>query len=179
MSEETFSDANYSDKEITRKLKVDEYVFEIEGKDIYNTYITYSVGKYESMIYKDGKQIDKIIEPALSIELSGHDKTGNEAWICFDLKVDVNYFNSLSKIPIDISYWLKGSESFIKKPNEERSEFLDFELPRNNEDDIYKKFSSLWISKIGDNEFIMKLFVPDLVFTYFRIDFSNIINVKK
>ena len=141
MSEETISDANYSDKEITRKLKVDEYVFEIEGKDIYNTYITYSVGKYEPMIYKDGKKIDTTVEHGLCIELNGNDRNGFDAWISFDLKFDIDYFNSLSLVPTDISYLLEGSESFIKKPNEERQEFLDFELPRNNEYDIYKKFS--------------------------------------
>lgn len=59
-------------------------------------------------------------------------------------------------------------------PDEDKSMVLDFDLPCNREDDIYKKFSSLWISKIDENEFIMKLFVPDLVFTYFRIDFKDI-----
>ena len=156
-----------------KKLKVDEYVFEIEGKDIYNTYIIYSVGNYESMIFKNGKKVDTIIKSALSIELNGKDKFGNEAWVCFDLDFDIDYFNSLSKIPTDISYLLINSESFIKIPDEDKSMFLDFDLPNNREDDIYKKFSSLWISKIDDNEFIMKLFVPDLVFTYFRIDFKE------
>ena len=162
------------EKDIKKKLKVDEYVFEIEGKDTYNTYLTYSVGNFELMIYKDGKK-DNIIEHALCIELNGKDRNGSDAWISFDLKFDIDYFNSLSRVPTDISYLLVGSESFIKKPDEERQEFLDFDLPRNDEYDIYKNFSSLWISKIGDNEFIMKLFVPDLVFTYFRIDFKKII----
>ena len=175
MSEVSFSKMNFSDNEIKTKLKVDEYVFEIEGKDIYNTYLTYSVGKYESMIYKDGKKVDTIVKHGLCIELNGNDRNGFEAWISFDLKFDIDYFNSLSRVPTDISYLLVGSESFIKKPDEESQEFLDFDLPRNDEYDIYKNFSSLWISKIGDNEFIMKLFVPDLVFTYFSIDLNNII----
>lgn len=179
MGEVSFSKMNISDNEIKTKLKVEEYVFEIEGKDIYNTYLTYSIGKYESMIYKDGKKVDTTVKNGLCIELNGNDRNGFDAWISFDLKFDIDYFNSLSRVPTDISYLLVGSESFIKKPDEERQEFLDFDLPRNSEDDIYKNFSSLWISKIGDNEFIMKLFVPDLVFTYFKIDLSNIINVKK
>ena len=159
--------------EIKKKLKVDEYVFEVEGKDIYNTYIIYSVGNYESLIFKNGKKVDTIIKSALSIELSGKDKFGNEAWVYFDLDFDIDYFNSLSRIPTDISYLLINSESFIKIPDEDKSMVLDFDLPNNREDDIYKKFSSLWISKIDDNEFIMKLFVPDLVFTYFKIDFKE------
>ena len=172
MSEVKSTDRKYSNNEIKTKLKVDEYVFEIEGKDIYNTYLTYSVGKYESMIYKDGKKVDTTVKNGLCIELNGNDRNGFEAWISFDLKFDIDYFNSLSRVPTDISYLLVGSESFIKKPDEERVGFLDFDLPKNDEYDIYKNFSSLWISKIGDNEFIMKLFVPDLVFTYFSIDFK-------
>ena len=85
--------------------------------------------------------------------LNGKDKNGNEAWIYFDLDFDLDYFNSLSKIPTDISYLLFNSESFIKMPDEDKSMVLDFDLPCNREDDIYKKFSSLWISKIDDNEF--------------------------
>lgn len=173
MSELKSTDSKCSNKEIKTKLKVEEYVFEIEGKDIYNTYLTYSIGKYESVIYTDGKKVDTTVKHGLCIELNGSDKNGFDAWISFDLKFDIDYFNSLSRVPTDISYLLVGSESFIKKPDEERQEFLDFDLPRNSEDDIYKNFSSLWISKIGDNEFIMKLFVPDLVFTYFRIDFKR------
>ena len=64
MSEVSFSKMNFSDNEIKTKLKVDEYVFEIEGKDIYNTYLTYSVGKYESMIYahsNDGHMMKKMV----------------------------------------------------------------------------------------------------------------------
>lgn len=160
--------------EINKKLKVDEYVFEIEGRDIYNTYITYGIGNYESTFYKDGKKSNSITRSALSIELNGKDKNGNEAWIYFDLDFDLDYFNSLSKIPTDISYLLVTSESFIKMPDEDKSMVLDFDLPCNREDDIYKKFSSLWISKIDDNELIMKLSVPDLVFTYFRIDFKDL-----
>ena len=173
MSELKSTDSKCSNKEIKTKLKVEEYVFEIEGKDIYNTYLTYSIGKYESVIYTDGKKVDTTVKHGLCIELNGNDRNGFEAWISFDLKFDIDYFNSLSRVPTDISYLLVGSESFIKKPDEERQEFLDFDLPRNDEYDIYKNFSSLWISKIGDNEFIMKLFVPDLVFTYFRIDFKR------
>ena len=67
MSEVKSIDMECSNKEIKTKLKVDEYVFEIEGKDIYNTYLTYSIGKYESMIYKDGKKVDTIVKHGLCI----------------------------------------------------------------------------------------------------------------
>ena len=163
----------YSRKEFTRKLKVDEYVFEMDGKDIFGVELKYSFDFIESTIYKDGKKVDAIQEPAITIELCGKDKDNNEAWIYFDLKTDVKYLNTLSNLPSDISFLLHGSESFIKRPLEKVSGFLDFELPKNTEEDIYKNLSSLWISKISDNEFIMKLCVPNELFTYFKIVFKK------
>ena len=61
----------------------------------------------------------------------------------------------------------------FRHPPEEVSGFLDFGLPKNNEEDIYKNLSSLWISKIRENEFIIKLCVPDELFTYFKIVFEK------
>lgn len=163
----------YSKKEFTRKLKVDEYVFEIDGKDIFDAELKYSFDFSESTIYKDGKKQDIINEPIITIKLCGKDNQNNESWICFDLKTDVNYLNTLSSIPTDISFLLYDSESFIKRPLEKFPENLNFELPQNTEEDIYKKLSFLWISKIKDNEFIMKLCVVNEVFTYFKIIFEK------
>lgn len=160
-------------KEYKRKLKVNEYVLEIDNKDIFDVNVTYTIDKVESIIYKDGKRLDEKLEPVLVIELNGKDKEGNESWISFDLKVDIDYLNTLSQEPTDITHLLLGSESFIKKPNDELSGFLDFDIPINTLDDIYKNLSSLWISKINTNEFIMKLCVPNEVFTYFKIIFDN------
>jgi len=159
--------------EIERKLKIDEYAFEIDGKDILGVELKYSFDFIDHAIYKDGKKQDVIYEPAITIELCGKDKENNEAWIYFDLKTDVKYLNTLSNLPSDVSFLLHGSESFIKRPLEEFSGFLDFDLPNHTEDDIYKNLSSLWISKIGENEFIMKLCVPNEVFTYFKIVFEK------
>ena len=163
----------YSKKEFTRKLKVDEYVFEIDGKDILSVELKYSFDFIESTIYKDGKKVDIVKEPAITIELCGKDRDNNDAWICFDLKTDLNYLNTLSSIPTDISFLLHCSESFIKRPLEELSRFLDFDLPNHTEDDIYKNLSSLWILKIRENEYIMKLCVPNEVFTYFKLVLEN------
>lgn len=162
-------DKKSSEKEIRRKLKVSEYVFEIDGKDIYDTDIIYRLDNYESSTFKDGKKVEITMEKIINIELTGKDRDGKEAWISFYMKYNIDYLNSLSKIPIDISNLLMRSESFIKKPNEEESDILYFELPKNNEDDIYKCFTSLWISKLKKNEFIIKLIVPNELFTYFKL----------
>ena len=159
-------------KEYKRKLKVNEYVLEIDNKDIYDVNATYKIDKVESITYKDGKRYEEKLEPVLVIELNGKDKEGNESWISFDLKVDIDYLNTLSKEPTNITHLLLGSESFIKKPNDELSGFLDFVIPTNTIEDIYKNLTSLWISKINTNEFIIKLCVPNEVFAYFKVDFN-------
>jgi len=173
MSEVTHTKNISSKNEYKRKLKVNEYVLEIDNKDIYDINVTYKTDEIESIIYKDGKRFEEKSEPVLVIELNGKDKDDNEAWISFDLKVDINYLNTLPKEPTDITNLLVGSESFIKKPNNELPGFLDFNIPTNTLDDIYKNLSSLWISKINTNEFLMKLCVPNEVFTYFKIIFDN------
>ena len=168
-----FSEKKYGTKEFKRKLEFDEYVFEIDGNDISDVDITYSFDYIESTVYKDGEKSGVILDSVITIELSGKDKNDNEAWICFDMKGDINYFNSWTKVPTDISHLLLESESFIKRPLEQFSEFLDFNLFKNSEDDIYKKITTLWISKIKENEFIIKLCVPGEVFTYFKICFEK------
>lgn len=159
----------YSKEEVKQKLRVDEYVFEINGKDIYNANLIYSIYNNESIIFEDGKKKKVIMEPALNIEINGKDKDGNKAWISFEIKVDIAYLNTLSEIPTNITHLLHDSESFVKKPNEQLSEFLYFELPKNNADDIYKNLSSLWVSKIENNVFVFKLSVPNELFTYFKL----------
>ena len=99
----------FSKKEFTRKLKVDEYVFEIDWKDNLSVELKYSFDFIESTIYKDGKKVDIVKEPAITIELCGKDRDNNDAWICFDLKTDVKYLNRLSSVPSDISFLLHGS----------------------------------------------------------------------
>lgn len=160
-------------KEFTRKLKIYEYVLEIDRNDIIDVELTYSFDYVEESFFKDGQKIDVVNKPIITIGLSGKDKDGNDAWICFDLKTDINYLNTLTNVPTDITSLLSEGEAFIKKPLEKLSGFLDFDFPKNTEDDIYKNLTSLWISKIKDNEFIMKLSVSTEVFTYFKIILDN------
>lgn len=170
MSKTSVSKYIYLNNEIIQKQKVDEYVFEINDKDIFNTSLKYSIDFIEKTIFENGKKEEIINENILSIELSGTDKDGNTGWISFNINYDLDYFNSLSSMPTDITYLINSSESFIKKPSETNSKFLDLELPSNNEDDIYKNLTSLWISKIKDNKFIFKFSVPNELFTYFTIE---------
>lgn len=159
-------------KEIERNLRVDEYVLEIDKKDIFNVDIIYQINNNEVTIYEDGKKKEEVTKPIIDITLKGQDYNNNEAWISFELDTDINYLNSLKETPTDITNLLLETECFIKKPKDEFPGFLEFNLPENNINDMYRKITTLWISKIKDNEFIVKLTVPDEVFTYFKIIFE-------
>lgn len=169
MPEAMVSRTNHKENGVTRRLKISDYILEIRGKDIINIELTYSISNRTVITYKDGKK-DRVEElPTLTLELYGNDSDGNPAGIEFMLDTDIEYLNTLSKIPTDITDILSDDEAFIKRPNHESPEFLDFYKPRNHEDDIFKYLSSLWISKIKDNEFILKLCVGYEVFTYFKL----------
>ena len=160
---------NFNDNKVTRRLKISDYILEIDGKDIVNVELTYSTASGTAIYFKDGKK-DRVEEvPELEIELYGTDNEGKEAWISFMIDTDVNYLNSLPNVPTDITNRLTEAENFIKRPNKDSSEFLDFNLPNNNEDDMYKQLTSLSILKLQDNEFILKLCVGYEVFTYFKL----------
>lgn len=159
-------------KEIERKLRVDEYVLEIDKKDIFNVEVIYQINNNEVTVYENGKKKEEKIKPIIDITLKGQDYNNNEAWISFELDTDINYLNTLKDNPTDITNLLLETENFIKKPEDEFPGLLEFNLPKNNNDDMYKKITTLWITKIKDNEFMIKLTVPDELFTYFKIIFE-------
>ena len=155
-----------------KKLKVEDYVFEVKGEDIFDTKLIYETSEMEVCYYEHGIKKTKI-EPLIEIELNGVNSEKKESWISFYLKTDIDYLNSLPKEKIvDCTKLLWSSESFIKEPDEEQSGFLTFRFPENNENDMYRLLTSLWIYKLKENEFIFKLNVPDDVFTYFKIVFN-------
>ena len=82
---------SFNDNKVTRRLKISDYILEIDGKDIINVEATYSISSRDVMYFKDGKK-DRVEEvPELEIELYGTDNEGNDAWISFMIDTDVNY----------------------------------------------------------------------------------------
>ena len=153
------------------KLKVEDYVFEIEGEDIFDTTLNYKVSELEIGFYEKGERKTKI-EPLIDFELSGINKEKKEGWISFSLKTDLKYLNSLPNNQIvDITNKLWETESFYKIPGEENAGFLDFRYPENNENDMYRKLTSFFVYKYKENEFMFKL-NTDNVFTYFKVKFK-------
>ena len=153
------------------KLHVYDYVFEIDNKNIIGAQLEYKLG---FDVVSNGKQSEYI-----SLTLSGIDENNKDAWINIDILCSLKELNKLSKIPTEILQKYTITESFIKKPNENNSRFLDFEIKNNLVDDIYRNLSSIYISKLEENLFVFKISVPtEGLFTWFKIDFNNK-NIKK
>ena len=153
-------------------LKVEDYVFEIAGEDIFKTELEYKMSELEVVYFEKGIKKTKI-EPLIEFELSGLNKNKKEGWLSFYVKTDIKYLNSIpnNKI-VDITNLLWQSEAFVKRPDEDNSDFLTFRYPENNENDMYRLLTSFWVYKLNDNEFVFKLNVPGDVFTYFKIIFK-------
>lgn len=148
------------------KLHVYDYVFEIDNKNIVKAQLEYKLGF-------DIASNDKKIE-YITLTLSGIDENNKEAGISMDIFCSLKELNELSEIPTEILQKYTITESFIKKPNENNSRFLDFEIKNNIVDDIYRNLSSIYVSKLEENLFVFKISVPtEGLFTWFKIDFNN------
>lgn len=158
---------------IKKKLNVSEYVFEIDGKDIINCNLEYSLTETIKTYYKD-KSEEEIYNPIINISLEGVDyKANNESWISFELNIGLKELNKYTSIPTNIISKLSKGESFIKRPNQETSEELYFYIPTQTQEDMYNNLSSIWVSKLDKNIFLFKICIPsEQVFAYFRIDFN-------
>ncbi len=161
-------------EKITKKLEVQDYAFEINNSNIIDVSVTYYMDKIKESIYVDGEKKKIIEKDLISILLSGKTLEGKETWISFDIISNIDKLNSYTDIPVDITKDIDEGETFIGYPDKSVS-WLDFYMPTNTKSDIFHNLSSAWISKVADNVFIIKLCVPNTVFTYFKIDFNDII----
>lgn len=157
-----------------QKLKVSEYVFEIDNKDIVGSEVKYEIANLESCALKNGKWEKGQNYPVINIELSGKDSDGRDAWICFEVNMDLEKLNKYTQEPTNIIEYISDCEAFIKRPTKEYSQELDLYFPTNSIDDMHRNLSSIWISKQSKNVFMFKVCVPsDKLFAYFVVDFNK------
>lgn len=160
-------------KEVEEVLNFPDYVFEIDGKDIKDARVIYNYGSLERTEFEYGKKTKVTYSPTINIEILGIDDNFNEAYLCFELNLDLETLNNFNNGVVDITKYMLETEAFIKKPNEDKSGFLDFYLPTNKNDDMFHKLTSLYVLKLGNNKFLFKLTVPsENVFTYFEVNFK-------
>ena len=139
-----------------------DYVFEIDGKDIKDARVIYNYGSLERTEFEYGKKGKVTYSPTISLEIFGVDDDDRDASLSFELNIDLE----------DITKYMLETEAFIKRPGD-KTIFLDFYLPTNKKDDMFRKLTSLYVLKLDNNKFLFKFTVPsDNVFTYFEVNFK-------
>ena len=149
-----------------------DYVFEIDGKDIKDARVIYNYGSLERTEFEYGKKGKVTYSPTISLEIFGVDDDDRDASLSFELNIDLETLNSFNNGIEDITKYMLETEAFIKRPGD-KTIFLDFYLPTNKKDDMFRKLTSLYVLKLDNNKFLFKFTVPsDNVFTYFEVDFK-------
>ena len=149
-----------------------DYVFEIDGKDIKDARVIYNYGSLERTEFEYGKKGKVTYSPTISLEIFGVDDDDRDASLSFELNIDLETLNSFNNGIEDITKYMLETEAFIKKPGD-KTIFLDFYLPTNKKDDMFRKLTSLYVLKLDNNKFLFKFTVPsDNVFTYFEVNFK-------
>ena len=149
-----------------------DYVFEIDGKDIKDARVIYNYGSLERTEFEYGKKGKVTYSPTISLEIFGVDDDDRDASLSFELNIDLETLNSFNNGIEDITKYMLETEAFIKRPGD-KTIFLDFYLPTNKKDDMFRKLTSLYVLKLDNNKFLFKFTVPsDNVFTYFEVNFK-------
>ena len=152
-------------------LNFPDYVFEIDGKDIKDARVIYNYGSLERTEFEYGKKGKVTYSPTISLEIFGVDDD-RDASLSFELNIDLETLNSFNNGIEDITKYMLETEAFIKRPGD-KTIFLDFYLPTNKKDDMFRKLTSLYVLKLDNNKFLFKFTVPsDNVFTYFEVNFK-------
>lgn len=160
--------------EVKQKLKVDEYVVEINNEDIGKVEISYYFDKIKYTIFDNGQKDKEYYKDVVFIDVYGVNKDNHDAGFSFAVMLSLKELNEYNDVPNDISRYIHEGEAFLKTPKESTG-FFHLEFQKNNPEEIYKNLSSFWISKIATNVFIFKVCVPyDNVFAYFKVDFNKV-----
>ena len=166
---------NSKTKEVVEVLNFPDYVFEMDGKDINDAKITYYYDSIENVEFIEGKRGKEASSPLISLEISGVDDNNRDAFLRFMLKLDLETLNNFDNNKIeDITKYLLESETFVKRPNDDKSQFLDCYLPTNKNTDMFHQLTSLYVFKLDKDKFLFKLTVPsENIFTYFEVNFKK------
>ena len=153
-------------------LNFPDYIFEIDGKDIKDARVIYNYGSLERAEFEYGKKGKVTYSPTISLQIFGVDDDDRDVSLSFELNIDLETLNSFNNGIEDITKYMLETEAFIKRPGD-KTIFLDFYLPTNKKDDMFRKLTSLYVLKLDNNKFLFKFTVPsDNVFTYFEVNFK-------
>lgn len=174
MAKTYYREITSNNKKKEKVLDFFSYVFEIDNSDIKDVKVLYYEDKLEITEFKDGKKSKVYYSPLLCFEMLGLDENNNEVYLSFEINIDLKTLNSFNNGIEDITKYMQETETFIKKPNDTNSRFLDFYIPTNTNKDMFHKLTSFYVLKLEEDKFLFKLTIPsENVFTYFEINFKE------
>jgi len=105
-------------REVKQKLKVDEYVLEINNEDIGKAEVTYSFDKIECTKYEAGQKSEVTYEDVIFIDVFGKNKEGLDAGFSFLVTMGLDSLNQYPKEPSNTHflYYVRLVEPFKKPP---------------------------------------------------------------
>ena len=159
---------------VPQKHHVTECSFLINNIDILHTTVLYDYFTYTSFNYKNNKK-EKIKNTLLEFQLEGEDINERHGAITFQIKM---LPKDLKELPfneiIDITDYLSDMEPYYYTPEKDYYNPMYFKYPNNDEDDMFNRFTSLYVYRKDVNKFIFKLDNSrDNIFAAFVVEISE------
>lgn len=130
-------------KDCSIKLKVQDYVFEIDKKDLTKAELT--IQKNNSIIVKSGLNEDLINSEYWDFEITAYDEKNKKYCFSFLFENKNNIIKNPPKDLVSINNLILEGETFLYRADE-RARIIYL----TSEKDIYKKSAQAWITKIDD-----------------------------
>ncbi len=155
-------------KPVKLKLKVTDYVFTYQNKDLTNAYLEYSFDQVKNVTYLDGKFAEETFSPLICFELNGVDELFNTITFSFMVHYDEESINKLNENPTKINHHIIDSEMYLSTSYEKTNGPLTVDL----EESMYHDTANFFVAKIKDKKYIFKGSIPsETIFFWFQIDF--------
>lgn len=155
---------------IRKKLKVTDYIFTYQNKDLKDAYLEYYFDQIKNVTYQDGKRVEETFSPLICFELSGTDDLFNTISFSFMVHYNKEDLEKLNENPTKINKNIIESEVVLNTSYEKASGPLDIYL----NESMYQDTANFFAAKLGDKKFIIKGSIPsESIFFWFIIDFQE------
>lgn len=158
-------------KKIIIPLKVYDYVFTYQNKDLNHAKLEYYFDSVMHVEYIDGKRNGETYKNLIDFSISAEDEFFNTFTFCFALEIELEQLKSLPmNTPININeYILPGEVSFY---NPYKEKWYPFHLYL--EEDGYHEITNFFVTKIEENKFVFKVQASEIgVFFWFHVELKK------
>lgn len=154
-----------------QKLKVMDYIFCYQGKDLTNAFVEYEFGFSEVTEFKDGKKSKTYKIPYIDCEISATDGT-EEFSISFMLRMGLEDLLNLPEEIINVNDKVIEGEMFFFDPYDKskKSRWLDPHLKPT----MYHPLAEFCTQKVKENKIQLKVSLPeDDIFLLFALELNT------